>query len=381
MGGRFSALLRGGSFFRLLPRGNVCGGGRVRGLGDIGRGRDRRLGGQLASGFRGRAGGGGLRLLYRLRLLGRDVLIVQNLPQFHFVQLLALALGFLHADNAVSGGLIAQVKQVQNGFLSFGLQRGHFGCGGNGELALVNQVAHALDCLRHTDQAVELGDGHAHFLRQLRVALQLICGKAFLSAARLLLHALHLHPQGAGQVIAGNFVPVQVAVRHDDLGVRVANFLDNGGNGLIEHGGSNMAALAGQDFQPALFVEPGQHRVFDAHQFNGFQKLLEVLAFNIHGKIVVAGFLQIGRVEGDKIGLALFRGGQSFPRRLVRGREALLKNLRDSSPGRSLLGGGQGFALILTGRVCLCRTAFLGLSLRFVSIGEVSQGRRQHLLR
>ena len=73
--------------------------------------------------------------------------------------------------------------------------------------------------------------------------------------------------------------------------------------------------------------------------------------------------------------------GQSFPRRLVRGREALLKNLRDSSPGRSLLGGGQGFALILTGRVCLCRTAFLGLSLRFVSIGEVSQGRRQHLLR
>ena len=263
---------------------------------------------------------------------------------------------------------------MQNGFLRFGLQRGHFGCGGNGELALVNQVAHALDCLRHTDQAVELGDGHAHFLRQLRVALQLICGKAFLSAARLLLHALHLHPQGAGQVIAGNFVPVQVAVRHNDLGVRVANFLDNGGNGLIEHGGSNMAALAGQDFQPALFVEPGQHRVFDAHQFNGFQKLLEVLAFNIHGKIVVAGFLQIGRVEGDKIGLALFRGGQSFPRRLVRGREALLKNLRDSSPGRSLLGGGQGFALILTGRVCLCRTAFLGLSLRFVSIGEVSQG-------
>ena len=135
-----------------------------------------------------------------------------------------------------------------------------------------------------------------------------------------------------------------------------------------------MAALAGQDFQPALFVEPGQHRVFDAHQFNGFQKLLEVLAFNIHGKIVVAGFLQIGRVEGDEIGLALFRGGQSFPRRLVRGREALLKNLRDSSPGRSLLGGGQGFALILTGRVCLYRTAFLGLSLRFVSIGEVSQG-------
>ena len=80
MGGRFSALFRGGSFFRLLPRGTVCGGGRVRGLGNIGRGGNGRLGGRFASGFRGRAGGGGLRLLYRLRLLGCDVLIVQNAP-------------------------------------------------------------------------------------------------------------------------------------------------------------------------------------------------------------------------------------------------------------------------------------------------------------
>ena len=118
----------------------------------------------------------------------------------------------------MSGGLIAQVKQMQYQFLGFGLQRGQLRRNGNGEFAVVNQVAHALNRLRHTDQPVELGDAHAHLLGQLCVALKLVCGISPLAPAGFLLHALHLHTQGAGQVVAGDFVTVQVSVRNNDLG-------------------------------------------------------------------------------------------------------------------------------------------------------------------
>lgn len=54
----------------------------------------------------------------------------------------------------------------------------------------------------------------------------------------------------------------------------------------------------------ALRVKPRQHRVFDAYQLHGVQKLLEILALGVHREVIENGFLQTGRMEGDKIGLS-----------------------------------------------------------------------------
>ena len=60
--------------------------------------------------------------------------------------------------------------------------------------------------------------------------------------------------------------PVQVSVRYQDFGVSVRNFLDNGGNRIIQLCGDHMAALARQDFQCALVTDPGQNGVLHTVQ-------------------------------------------------------------------------------------------------------------------
>ena len=101
------------------------------------------------------------------------------------------------------------------------------------------------------NDAVELGSAHAHPLDQLRVALQFTCRKVHFAPSGFLLHALHLHMEGAGWIVGGNFVTIHVVTRNHNFGVGIINLLDDRGKGLIKKGHSKVAALVGEYFQPS----------------------------------------------------------------------------------------------------------------------------------
>ena len=272
-------------------------------------------------------------------MLGSQVLVLQNLPHGLFIQISSL-LHLFHPLHPFGGNLISQVRQVEDFILIDRFQEGDGGGNGQGQRIVVHPVAYVLGSFGEADDPVELAHLHAHLLGQLFIAVQLLRLEApLLLPARLLLHALHLHPQGAGEVEHGNMGPVEVAVRHQDFRVRIGNLLDNGGDGIIQLRGDQVAALAGEDFQGALFSDPGENGVLHAVQLDGLFQLLVVLAPGVHGNGVVLGLLQIGGVQEDKESLVLFGAGNIPPGLLIRGNQTLVKHLGNGGSGRSLGGG------------------------------------------
>ena len=83
-------------------------------------------------------------------------------------------------------------------------------------------------------------------------------------------HAVHLHAEGTGQIIGCDLLTVDIAVRDEDFRVIIVNGGDNSGNGVVQFRGDNMTALAGNDLQLSVLTGPGQNRLLDAQQFNGF---------------------------------------------------------------------------------------------------------------
>ena len=126
---------------------------------------------------------------------------------------------------------------------------------------------------------------------------------------------------------------MQVDVRYNDLGISVVDLLNDGGDGIVRREGCQVAALTRQDFQAALRFQPGQHRVLDANQLHGLFQFPEVLTGLVHGKDVILGLFQVGRVEGDKEGFALLGYRQVFQRLFVRRRKTLVEHLGDSGTG------------------------------------------------
>ena len=134
------------------------------------------------------------------------------------------------------------------------------------------------------------------------------------------------------------------------------NFLDDGGDGVVQFRGDHVAALAGNDLQGSIVPKSGQNRVFHAVELNGFFQFLIVLALGVHGDGVVLRFHQIGGVKYDKDGFALLGGGKVLFGCLVRGRKPLWERLGDGSTNGALGGGagdsgggGLGRALLLDG--------------------------------
>ena len=198
-----------------------------------------------------------------------------------------------------------------------GLQEGDVVGNGSGEPALVHQIADGAGGLGELHQTVELHGTHAHFFGNQLVRLRAALGATDLPAC-LALHTVRFHTQGAGEIVGGNVLTVQVSVRDKDTGVVIVELLDDRGDGIVQFGGNQVAALAGQDFQLAVLVEAGKNGVFHAEALDGLVQLLEIVAVPVNGEGVNICLFQIGRVEdrGERFALAgdrqrllvLFRG-------------------------------------------------------------------------
>lgn len=75
---------------------------------------------------------------------------------------------------------------------------------------------------------------------------------------------------------------MQIAVRNEDHGVVVIDFLDDGRNRIIQLSRDHVPSLAGEDFQTALGVDSGQHRVFHTVQLDRLFHFLVIVAGHIN---------------------------------------------------------------------------------------------------
>ena len=98
---------------------------------------------------------------------------------------------------------------------------------------------------------------------------------------------------------------VQIAIRDEDTRVVIVELLDDCGDGIVQLGSDQMAALAGNDLQLAVLTKAGKHGVFHAETLDGLKQLLEIVAVAVNGKGVDVRLFQIGRVERDGKGFAL----------------------------------------------------------------------------
>ena len=69
---------------------------------------------------------------------------------------------------------------------------------------------------------------------------------------------------------------MQVAVRNEDHGIVVIDFLNDCRNRIIQLAGDHVPPLAGEDFQTALGVDSGQHWILHAVQLDGFFQLVKL---------------------------------------------------------------------------------------------------------
>ena len=127
---------------------------------------------------------------------------------------------------------------------------------------------------------------------------------------------------------------VQVAVRDEDHGVVVIDFLDDSRNRIIQLPRDHVPSLTGEDFQTAFGVDSGKYRVFHAVQFDRLFQLLVIVAGHIDRNSVELGFFQIRRVERNEVRFAVLRDGQVLHCLFVRGHQPLVKNLCDFRTGR-----------------------------------------------
>ena len=145
---------------------------------------------------------------------------------------------------------------------------------------------------------------------------------------------------------------VQVSVRNKDSGVVIVELLDDRGNGIVQLGGDQMAALTRQDFQLAVLVEAGQYRVFYAEALDGLVQLLEVVAVAVNGEGVNVCFFQIGRVKNGGESFALAGDWQRFLV-LLCGRAQLfaqqLCDRRACRPSATVPTGFSSFSAFLAG--------------------------------
>ena len=140
---------------------------------------------------------------------------------------------------------------------------------------------------------------------------------------------------------------VQVSVRDKNAGVVIVELLNDRGNGIVQFGSDQMAALTRQDFQLAILVEAGQHRVFHAEALDGLVQLLEVVTVPVNGESVNVRLFQIGRVEDRGEGFALAGDRQRFLI-LFRGWAQLFaQQFCDRRTGRPDSSGADGLFLFL----------------------------------
>ena len=164
-----------------------------------------------------------------------------------------------------------------------------------------------------------------------------------------MLHALGLHFHSAGEVIGGNVLTVEVAVRDEDTGVIIVELLDDRGDGIVQLGGDQMAALAGNDLQLAVLAKTGKHGVFHAETLDGLKQLLEIVAVAVNRKGVDVRLFQIGRVERDGKGFALAGDRDRFLI-LFGGRVELLAQELGDQRSRRANGGGADRLFLFLGR-------------------------------
>ena len=86
---------------------------------------------------------------------------------------------------------------------------------------------------------------------------------------------------------------VQVAVRNENHGVVVVDFLDDGRNRIIQLPRDHVPPLSGEDFQTAFGIQARQYRVLYAVQLDRLFQFLVIVAGHIDGNSVDLGFFQI----------------------------------------------------------------------------------------
>ena len=136
---------------------------------------------------------------------------------------------------------------------------------------------------------------------------------------------------------------MQVAVRNEDHGIVVIDFLNDCRNRIIQLAGDHVPPLAGEDFQTALGVDSGQHWILHAVQLDGFFQLLVIIAVDIDRNGVELRLFQICRMECNEVRFALFGNRQRFLCLFIRRQQPIFKNLCDFRAGRTKCGGaGHG---------------------------------------